>query len=593
MISGAAMIDHATAYAKAVLAGKLLAGRYVRLACQRHVNDLEREDLRFDVIAAERVITFFSHLRLAEGQYAGKPFSLQPWQQFIVGSLFGWKGVDGFRRFRTAYIETGKGSGKTPLASGVALYCLVADGEQSAEVYSAATMRDQARICFTDAEKMVRASPSLSKRIVQNVNNLAVVETNSYFRPVSSEARGLDGHRPHCAIVDEVHEHPSAVVIDKLRLGTKSRRQSIIFEITNAGHDRNSVAWAHHEYSIKVVEGIIVNDDWLSFVCSLDPCDACRAEGHDSPVDSCPDCDDWRDEKVWLKTNPSLGVTITKKYLREQVREAIGMPSKENIVKRLCFSIWTQQDVRWLPMADWDACGQPFNPAELDGQDCYAGLDLASVSDLIALELIFPREEGPPKVLSYFWLPEDTIRERTDKGVPYELWHRQDLIRATPGNVADYDRLRADIRALSERFQIREIGFDPWSATQLSTQLGDDGLRMIEIRQGFGSLSAPSKELERRVRAHDLNHGGNAVLRWMASNVTAETDAAGNIKPSKQRSTEKIDGIVALVMALDRWTRNTETKTSVYETRGIDFIGAPEPAQTHKMKITTEEARRR
>jgi phage terminase large subunit-like protein len=571
--------DPTTGYARAVVAGEILAGRPVRLACERQLRDLKdgaARGLSFDLDAAERAIRFFSYLQLAEGEFAGKPFTLLPFQQFIIGSLFGWMGPDGFRRFRTAFIEIGKGNCKTKTAAGIGLYCLVADHEEGAEIYSAATTREQARIAWADADKMVAASPFLARSVARNVSNLAVLATNSYFRPVSSEGRGLDGKRVHCAILDEIHEHPSPIVVDKMRAGTKQRRQALIFEITNSGFNRETVCWYHHEYSIKVLEGLIENDNWFAYVCSLDPCTACIAEGNDTPTEGCPECDDWRDERVWLKANPALDVAIPRKYLREQVAEAIGMPSKMNIVKRLNFCCWTSSEVRWLPMDDWDLCGAPFDPQQLRGQECYGGLDLATTSDLAAFVLVFPNED-PPKVLAYFWLPEKTVRERSqNQMVPYDVWVRQELIEPTPGDVTDYDVIRERIKELAEEFVIKEIGYDPYNAMQLVTQLESDGLKMIPVRQGMMSMSPPSKHLEVAVRSHAIRHGGNPVLRWCASNAAAVRDSNDNVRPDKQRSSEKIDGITALVIALSRMIVQEEPPPSVYETRGIDFIGGPE-----------------
>ena len=309
-----------TTYAEAVQAGDIVAGPFVRLAAARHLRDLETgpaRGLHFDHDAAERALRFFGFLQLAEGEFAGKPFNLELWQQFIIGSLFGWMGADGYRRFRKAYIEIGKGNGKSPLAAGVGLYGLVADGEAGAEIYSAAVTRDQAGILWTDAKHMVEASAALRDRIDINVSNLAFSATNSYFRPVSSEARSLDGKRVFMALVDELHEHRTPMVVDKMQAGTKGRRQPLIFEITNSGYDRTSVCWQHHEYSRQILEGTLEDDGWFAYIAALD-------EG-----------DDYRDRDVWIKANPNLGVSITHKYLEEQVREADGMPAKANIVKRL------------------------------------------------------------------------------------------------------------------------------------------------------------------------------------------------------------------------------------------------------------------
>lgn len=549
--------DDVTAYAEAVTSGKIIAGKAVRTACKRHLDDMQHaheRGLKFDYSKAERVFKFFEEfLVLAEGEHAGKKFTLESFQKFILGSLFGWFGADGFRRFRTAYIEIGKGNGKSPLAAGIGLYGLLADGEASAEIYSAAVTRDQAKILFRDAEKMVEASPYLSTRTDKTVNNIANMQSGSFFRPVSSEGRGLDGKRVHIALIDEIHEHPSAVVVDKIRAGTKGRRNPLIFEITNSGYDRNSVCWQHHDYSVKVIDGTLPNDSWFAYVCQLD-------EG-----------DDWTDEKVWIKANPNLDVSITRKYLREQVAEALGMPSKQNIVKRLNMCVWTEQCQRWLDMDKWDACAEKITESHLLGRPCYAGLDLASTIDIAALELVFPGDDGEPSdVISRFWVPSDGIAKRALKDrVPYDFWERQGLIKATEGDVIDYDQIREDIRELGERFNIREIAYDRWGATQIATQLEGDGFTMVAFGQGFASMSAPTKELEKLVLGRQIAHGGHPVLRWMASNVAIRQDPAGNVKPDKARSTEKIDGIVALIMAIDRATRHSGSSESIYEKEGV------------------------
>ena len=547
-------LDPATDYARKVVDGEIVAGRLVRLACARHLTDLEHgaaRGLRFDVKRAEKAIKFFGFLRLAEGEHAGKPFTLQPWQQFIVGSLFGWLGADGYRRFRKAYVEGAKGCGKSPLAAGVALLGLVADGEAAAEVYAAAVTRDQAGILWTDAKRMVEASPALARRITVNAHNLADLATSSFFRPISSEGRTLDGKRVHMALIDEVHEHPTPIVVEKMQAGTKGRRQPLIFEITNSGYDRRSVCWQHHEYSEKVLTGVIEDDGWFSYVCGLD-------EG-----------DDYRDEACWPKANPNLDVSVTRKYLREQVREAQGMPSKENIVKRLNFCVWTENAVRWFALQTWDAGRRVIDWSDYRGRLCYGGLDLSSTMDVTALALLFPNDDGSIDVLCRFWVPEATVEERVRKNdVFYGLWRDRGLLRVTPGNVVDYDFIREEIRALRDQYQIKEVGYDPWNATGLIVDLLADGLDLVEVRQGYGSLSAPSKEFEKLVQGAKLHHDGDPVLRWMASNVATESDAAGNIKPSKDRSVEKIDGISAIVTALARLIVHGEER-SVYEERGI------------------------
>jgi phage terminase large subunit-like protein len=542
-------------YCLDVLSGSVPTGRLVSLAVERHLRDLERSKATGSVILWDqddglRAIEFFERfLCLAEGEHNGQPFKLEPWQQFIMASLFGWKSGE-FRRFRTAYVEIGKGNGKSPMAAGIGLYGLLADRESAAEVYSAAVVKDQAKILFRDAENMRDASPLLKSKIEKHVNNLFVPSSNSFFRPISSEKRGLDGKRVHMALIDEIHEHPSALVVDKMRAGTKGRRQALIFEITNSGYDRNSVCYQHHDYSEKILSGIIENDSWFAYVCQLDVCEECADAGKVSP--SCEKCDQWTDEAVWPKVNPNLGVSIQPKYLREQVVEAQGMPSKENIVKRLNFCMWTEQAVRWLPMDKWDACKGQVDKAMLAKAPCFAGLDLANTSDLAALVLVFPDGDGY-KLLPYFWVPEETVRVRSEKErIPYDIWVREGFIKATEGSVIDYDVIRADINAIADEYSIQEIDLDPWNATQIRAQLEGDGFEVVEIRQGFQTLSAPTKELERLIRAQLLEHGGNPVLRWNASNVSVRTDPAGNLKPDKERSIEKIDGITALINALAR-----------------------------------------
>jgi phage terminase large subunit-like protein len=579
--STAPPVHPVTQYALDVVEGRVLAGRPVRLACQRHLNDLEHGSERglwFDDEAATRVITFFSHLCLSEGEHAGKPFTLQPWQQFVVGCLFGWKGADGYRRFRYAYVEIGKGNGKSPMAAGIGLYMLCADGEASAEVYTAAVTRDQARISFRDAQRMVEASAPLAKRINVLVNNLSHDASGSFMRPLSSEGRSLDGKRPHNVIIDELHEHPNSNVVDKMRAGTKGRRQALIVGITNSGYDRKSVCFQQHTYSLQILEGALANDAWFAYVCQLDVCEECRAAGKLNPTEGCPDCDDWRDEAVWLKPNPNLGVSITLKYLREQVAEAIGMPAKSGIVMRLNFCIWTQQLTKWLPLDRWSTGSLPrFSRESLKGRRCFGGLDLARVHDLSAFALVFPpAEDGERwKALLRFWCPEDDLPLRSQRDrVPYDLWVREEWIEATDGNTTDFDFIEARVVEDAEYFKLAELAYDRAFADSLVQTLQDaHGLTMVPFGQGFLSMAAPTAELERMVRAGELHHGGNPVLDWMASNVVVRSDPAGNLKPDKEMSPERIDGIVALIMALGRAKVGAPEEVSRYATEDIRVWG--------------------
>lgn len=566
-----------TLYAEDVVTGRIPANRWVRLACRRHLDDLEHEKARgllFNEAAADHIVAFFEEfLVFYEGEFDGKPFLLQPWQKFIVGSLFGWKTTDGFRRFRISYNEIAKGNGKSPLAAGIGLYGLLFDEEAGAEVYSAATSREQANILFRDARAFADGSDALKESLIVERHNITYEAGNSFFRPVSSEHRGLDGKRPHIALIDEIHEHRDSMVVDKIRAGTKGRRQALIFEITNSGYDRHSVCFQHREYSEKVLDGVIVNDSWFAYITGLDPCPACAADGKTFPTDGCPDCDDWRDERVWPKANPNLGISIKRKYLREQVDEAMEMPSKENIVKRLNFCIWTESATKWLSMEKWQACGASVDPEALKGRTCYAGLDLSSTTDVTALVLVFPPDMPDEKyhVLCRFFIPRDNMRERVRRDrVPYDVWVRQGFVIATEGSVVDYGFVLAQIRQDSSDYQIAELAFDRWGSQKIVADLQDLGFEiegkcsLVQFGQGFASMSAPTKELERMILSGELAHGNNPVLTWMASNAVVQTDPAGNLKVAKDRSTEKVDGIIALIMALDRAVKNAET-VSVYE----------------------------
>ena len=558
--------DPVTGYAQDVVARRVVAGRFVRLACERHLRDLKTgwkrglewkpgsrtgRPVRGTALYAIRF--FHDALVFHEGAHAGQPFDLQPWEAFIVGSLWGWHGADGHRRFRTAYIEAGKGNGKTPLAAGIGILGLAADGEVGAEIYAAAVTREQSGILFRDAERMVAASPALRRRITSNVGNLAHLASGSFFRAVSSEARSLDGKRVHVALIDEIHEHPTATVVDKMRAGTKGRRQALIVEITNSGYDRHSVCFQHHEYSRQILEGVLDNDAWFAYVCGLDLCDRCREAGHRAP--DCTQCDDHRNERVWPKANPNLGVSIPPTYLREQVLEAEGMPAKQNIVRRLNFCEWTEQADRWLDVGLWDEVQDPVSEQALAGRDCFAGLDLSSTWDMSALALLFPptSEAERWQVLMRYWVPADNLAERVRRDrVPYHMWRDQGFLVATPGNCVDYDFIEDEVRKAAETFQIRELVYDRFFAGQLVTHLQAEGLTVVGFGQGFQSMTAPCKEFETLVRSRRLAHGGHPILRWNISNVAVRQDPAGNLKPDKDKSTERIDGVVALLNALGR-----------------------------------------
>jgi phage terminase large subunit-like protein len=549
-----------TAYARKVTAGKIVAGRLVKLACERHLSDLAkyragRGKLYFDNEAASRAIKFFTVLHHSKGEWAGQRFILRPWQEFIIGSIFGWKRQDGTRRFRTAYQEVSRKNGKTCLAAGVSLLLAFFDNEPGAEAYIAATKRDQAKIAWSEAKRMVEATPELKKRIQiwRGVSNLSIESRAQKLEPLGADSDTLDGLNIHGAVIDELHAHKNRNMVDVIDTATGARRQPLLFEITTAGYDRQSVCWEHHDYSIKVLEGIIQDDTWFGYI-------ACADEG-----------DDWTNQKTWKKANPNLGVSVHLDDLKRKCEKAKEMPAAQNAFRQKHLDEWTEQSERWISIDKWDACAEPRAERDLLGELCFGGLDLASTRDITAFVLAFP-DDGAFDLLCRFWVPDEQMRERvkTDR-VPYDVWLKQGFLKTTPGNVTDYDFIREEIRELAAKYDIREIAYDRWGATQLATQLQEDGAEMVEFGQGFGSMAAPTKELERLMLDKKIRHGGHPIMRWMASNVAVKRDPADNMKIDKSKSTEKVDGMVALAMAIGRASvfLNEPPERSVYEDRDL------------------------
>lgn len=543
-------------YALDVASGKIVTGELVRLAVERHLRDLKegpKRGLVFDEKAAKRAIQFFGFLRHSKGEWAGQGFTLAPWQQFLLWVLFGWKRADGTRRFRTAYNQIARKNGKSTIAAGIGLFLFFADGEPGAEVYTAATKRDQARIVHSEAVRMVKASPALKARIKCFKDNLSVPKTNSKFEPLGADEDTLDGLNSHGNIVDELHAHKTRKTWDLLETATGARRSPLTFAITTAGYDKHSVCREQYEYAEKVLKGIIEDDSFFAFVAAID------------------EDDDWRDPKCWVKANPNLGVSVKLDSLIEQCNKAKESPASQNTFRRLRLNQWTEQENRWLDMAVWDENGEPFNPEELLGRRCYGGLDLSKIADLSAHALLFPPEHDAEKwkLLIRFWVPEESILKRSKKDrVPYDVWTKSGLIETTAGNVVDYGFIQAAIIADAQKYDIQEIAYDRMFASEIVHNLMEEGLTMVPFGQGFLSMASPTAEFEKMLIGRQMSHGGNAVLRWMASNVTVKQDPAGNLKPDKEKSSEKIDGIVAAIMGLGR-AMLRPSGGSVYEERGI------------------------
>lgn len=549
-------------YVDDVLSGKQVSCTWIVKACRRHRHDLQHgheRGLWFDEAAAIKVLLFFSILKHSKGEWAGQVITLEPWQQFLIWSLFGWKQADGTRRFRTGYVEVARKNGKSTLGAGLGLYLLAADDEPGAEVYTAATKRDQARICHLESVRMVAASPRLKKRIKAYKDNLHIAGTASKFEPLGADADTMDGLNVHGAIVDEIHAHKTRDTWDKLDTATGSRRQPLMFGITTAGFDRATLCWQLNDYTQRVLDGFETDDGYkddsfFGLIFTLDK------------------DDDWQDEAVWIKANPNLNISKKLSDLRRKCERAKVMPSAQNSFLRLELNVWTQSSTKWVPWDEWNQCGHAVDWAGLIGRRCYSGLDLSSTLDLTAHVLVFPPddEDGKYIVLCRFWIPEDNLHKRVhDDRVPYDAWLRAGWLMATPGNVVDYEWIFADIDDDAHDYDLIEVAFDRWGASRVQTVLQDMGLTLVEFGQGFASMSPPMKELERLIRTHQLEHGNNPILTWMADNLVASEDPAGNIKPDKEKSRERIDGMVALIMALDRAMRNQSNGKSVYDDRGL------------------------
>jgi len=550
------------AYAQGVLNGDIVAGRLVRLACERHIREKAVADkgeglFYFSDEAAQHAFDFFRFLRHSKGEWAGREFELSPWEQFIIAALFGWrKRSDHTRRFRTALIETARKQGKSTLAAAIGLYLFYGDGEPGAEVYTSGTKKDQAKIVHSEAVRMIAASPELRRAIGTFKDRLFVEGTASKFEPLGADSDTLDGLNVHGAICDEIHAWTSRKLWDTLETSTGSRRQPLLFEITTAGWDRNSFCWTQHAHAISVLEGNLHDDSVFAYVASLD-------EG-----------DDPFDEAVWIKSNPNLHVSVKIENLREQAEKAKQIPSQLNAFLRFRMNVWTESHSRWIDLDIWDEGGAPIDIAELEGRECIGGLDLATTMDLTAFVLLFSDDDGGFTVLPSFWIPGDNVEKRVTRDhVPYDVWIRRGLVKETDGNVCDYDVVREDIKDLCERFRVKEIAFDRWNSSQLVTQLQSDGATMVPVGLGFASMAAPTKECEKLVLGRKLRHGGNPLLRWNVGNVAIKIDPAGNQKPDKSKSAEKIDGLVALLLALSRAIVQ-ESTGSIYD---VTPNSEPEP----------------
>lgn len=516
------------------------------------------KDSRYNSDAADFAVMFIESLCHTKGTWAGKPFELIDWQEQIIRDVFGTLKSNGYRQFNTAYIEIPKKQGKSELAAAVALLLCCGDGEERAEVYGCAADRQQATIVFDVAADMVRMCPALNKRvkILASQKRILYTPTNSFYQVLSAEAYSKHGFNIHGVVFDELHTQPNRKLFDVMTKGSgDARMQPLYFLITTAGTDTNSICYETHQKAKDILEGRKIDPTFYPVIYGAD------------------EADDWTDPKVWKKANPSLDITVGIDKVEAACESAKQNPGEENSFRQLRLNQWVKQAVRWMPMEKWDACAFPVDAEDLEGRVCYGGLDLSSTTDITAFVLVFPPldEDDKYQVMSYFWVPEETLELRVRRDhVPYDVWERQGFLQTTEGNVVHYGYIEKFIERLGERYNIREIAFDRWGAVQMVQNLEGMGFTVVPFGQGFKDMSPPTKELMKLTLEQKIAHSGHPVLRWMMDNIFIRTDPAGNIKADKEKSTEKIDGAIATIMGLDRAIRcGNESGASVYDSRGL------------------------
>jgi len=551
----------ATSYARDVVDGRILACKWTRLACERQLADLERAETegfpyRFDTAAAAKVCRFIELLKHIKGKWAGEPIRLEPWQCFILTTVFGWLHIEsGLRRFRTSYIEVPRKNAKSTITSGVGLYMLTADGEGGAECYSAATTRDQAKIVFNDAQNMARRSPELRQHFGVEVgaHNMNVLRTASKFEALSAEGNTLDGLNTHFAGIDELHAHRTRAVFDVMETSTGARAQSLLWLITTAGSNRAGICYEQRTYVTKLLDGVAADESYFGVIYTTD-------EG-----------DDWADPAVWGKANPNLGVSVYQDQLARLCRKAQEMPSAVNNFLTKHLDQWVNADVAWMDMKAWDKCADlALDSADFEGEPCLVSFDLASKVDIAARAQLFEREVDDVRhyyAFLRYYLPESTVEESGNS--QYRGWVRDGRMVTTDGNIIDFAVIEEELKELVSRYEIREVPYDPFHATEFSTRMAAEGLPMVEMRPTVLNFSEPMKQLEALVLSGRFHHDGDPVLAWMVSNVVCHIDAKDNIYPRKERQENKIDGVVAVLMALGRLLTTPITTRSTYEENDI------------------------
>ena len=541
-------------YAQQVLDGEVLVCEFVTLAVKRYYNDLENaldKGWYFDRKAAIRAIGFIEKLKHTKGKWAGQRFKLESWQQFILWNIFGWMKADGTRRFRYVYVEIARKNGKTALSAGIGLYMLFADGEARPEVYSAATVKDQARICFSDAVEIVKKT-DLKNYLSPYRNSIVYELKGGTMKPLSSDYGTHDGLNPSCGIIDEFHAHKDSGMFDVIKSAFGARRQPLMFIITTAGFNKNGACYAYRSNVIKILQGINEDDSLFGIIYTLDS------------------KEEWDNPKMWIKSNPNLGVSVFPEYLADQVNDAKNRPEAVRNVMTKNVNLWVDAEKTWILDDMWQKCIGTTDIESLRGCQCWGGLDLSNVSDITAFVLLF-HENEKFQLLPFFWIPEEKMLEKIRKeNINYDKWSSLGFVRVTAGNVLDYDFVKADILQIVEVYDLQSTAYDRWNASQTIIDLQNEGMECSPFGQGYGSMGAPTKEFEKMVLTEKIEHFGNPVLRWMMASTVVKTDPAGNIKPDKEKSSQKIDGIVASIMALGEWmTAQAEEDNNPYNQRGM------------------------
>ena len=541
-------------YAQQVLSGEVLVCEFVLLAIKRYYRDLDEaldRGWHFDRKSAQRAINFIQKLKHTKGEWAGQRFRLEPWQQFVLWNIFGWKNADGTRRFRYSYIEIARKNGKTALSAGVGLYMLFADGESRPEVYSAATVKDQAKICFADAVEIVKAT-ELKNYLTPYRNSIVYELKGGTMKPLSSDYGTHDGLNPSCGIIDEFHAHKDSGMFDVIKSAFGARKQPLMFIITTAGFNKSGACYAYRENVIKVLRGINRDDTLFGIIYTQDT------------------KEEWDKEEMWLKSNPNLGVSLFSNYLADQVSDAKNRPEAVRNVMTKNLNLWVDAARTWILDEKWMRCIGSTPLESLRGCQCWGGLDLSNVSDITAFVLIF-HENDKFQIVPMFWIPEEKMLEKIRKeNINYDVWVRDGYVKVTSGNVTDYDFVKADILQLVSQYDLKVSAYDRWNSSQTIIDLQNEGMECNPFGQGYGSMSAPTKEFEKLVLTERIEHFGNPVLRWMIASTVVMTDPAGNIKPDKAKSSQKVDGVVAAIMALGEWmTDQAKDESNPYNQRGM------------------------